>query len=161
MYPNLPSCQYLVFNLVSGVCQCLIYFFPYYFRSNAAFYGNGALVIDTSSSDGDDTVTFALTSVASGRSGSVTFKATVASSADAGIIENVATQTVNNVDFPPSNTASIVVDSQFSVDISDQSPDGSTTSATDDDAANDTVLEDGLDGAGDMARLAVPTAGTT
>ena len=66
--------------------------------------------------------------------------------ADAGIIENVATQAINNVAFPPSNTASIIVDDQFAVSIADTAIDGAgaadptTASATDDDAANNDVV---------------------
>ena len=73
--------------------------------------------------------------------------------ADAGIIENVATQAIDNVAFPPSNTASIIVDDQFAVSIADTAIDGAgaadptTASATDDDAANDDVVTETGDAA--------------
>ncbi|OCX64482.1 hypothetical protein BFP70_10545 [Thioclava sp. SK-1] len=98
--------------------------------------------------DGTQTVNFNLSSVASGRSGRVTFQATVAAGANAGLITNVATQTVNGTTFPNSNTASIVIANQYSASIADTainadgSPDGSVTSSTDDDGAqNDSVTE--------------------
>lgn len=98
--------------------------------------------------DGTDTVTFDITSVGSGRSGSVTFQATVASTADAGIIENQATQDVDGTAFPPSNTASVTVDTQYQVAIADTAIDSAgaanlaTVSSTDDDTlSNDIVTE--------------------
>ncbi|KMK67815.1 NEW3 domain-containing protein [Puniceibacterium sp. IMCC21224] len=120
---------------------------------------NGSTVVDATNGGGEtmafdhdssQTVNFSLSSIGSGRSGSVTFQATVATTANAGVITNVASQTVDGVDFPPSNTASIVVDNQYSVSIADTainadgSPNGAVTSATDDDAAqNDIVTETG------------------
>ncbi|ALG89948.1 MULTISPECIES: NEW3 domain-containing protein [Actibacterium] len=100
--------------------------------------------------DDAQTVNFSLSSVGSGRSGSVTFQAVVASTANAGVITNTASQQVNGVAFPPSNTASIVVDNQYAVAVADTAinADGSANtaiaSATDDDAAsNDVVTEAG------------------
>ncbi|MBC55956.1 MAG: hypothetical protein CL814_03370 [Confluentimicrobium sp.] len=100
--------------------------------------------------DDAQTVNFSLSSVGSGRSGSVTFQAVVASTANAGVITNTASQEVNGVAFPPSNTASIVVDNQYAVAVADTAinADGSANtaiaSATDDDAAsNDVVTEAG------------------
>ncbi len=87
------------------------------------------------------------------RSGSVTFQAVILDTADAGIIENVATQEIDNVAFPPSNTASIIVDDQFAVSIADTAIDGAgaadptTASATDDDAANNDVVTETGDAA--------------
>lgn len=120
---------------------------------------NGSTVTDATNGssetiawDFDDTqtVNFTISSVGSGRSGSVTFQARVDSAANAGKITNVATQDVDGTAFPPSNTASIVVDNQFSVAIADTainadgSANGAITSATDDDAAqNDVVTETG------------------
>ena len=120
---------------------------------------NGSTVVDASNGssetiawDFDDaqTVNFNLSSVGSGRSGSVTFQAVVASTADAGIIPNTATQEVNGAAFPPSNTASINVDSTFRVAVADTAINSDLTvnaavaSATDDDTAgNDVVLETG------------------
>ena len=91
--------------------------------------------------NGTDTVDFTIDSVPSGRSGSVTFQARITSDADAGVISNTAQQSVDGNAFPASNTATVTVDANFSVDISDQSPDGTVRSATDDDAVNDTVTE--------------------
>ncbi len=100
--------------------------------------------------DDSQTVNFTLSSVGSGRSGSVTFQAVVASTANAGLITNTATQDVDGVAFPPSNTASITVDNQYAVAIADTAinADGSANpaiaSATDDDVANnDVVTESG------------------
>ncbi|PJE26250.1 hypothetical protein CVM50_20520 [Pseudooceanicola marinus] len=100
--------------------------------------------------DDSQTVNFTLSSVGSGRSGSVTFQAVVASTANAGVITNTATQEVDGAAFPPSNTASITVDNQYAVAVADTAinADGSANpaiaSATDDDAANnDIVTESG------------------
>ncbi|MGV8984784.1 MAG: beta strand repeat-containing protein [Cypionkella sp.] len=96
--------------------------------------------------DDGQTVNFNLSSVGSGRSGSVTFRAVIAATANAGLITNVATQEVNSVPFPPSNTASIVVDNQFRIAVADTAinPDGTANgaiaSATDDDGANDDIV---------------------
>ncbi|EAQ02244.1 hypothetical protein OB2597_19216 [Pseudooceanicola batsensis HTCC2597] len=107
---------------------------------------------DTIAWDYDDaqTVNFTLSSVGSGRSGSVTFRAVVANTANAGLVTNTATQEVNGTAFPPSNTASIMVDNQYQIAVadtainSDGTPNGAVTSATDDDAAsNDIVTETG------------------
>jgi len=101
--------------------------------------------------DDSQTVNFSLSSVGSGRSGSVTFQAVVASTADAGIITNTATQEVDGAAFPSSNTASITVDNQYAVAVSDtaMNSDGSDNSAiasaTDDDAANDDVVTESGD----------------
>ncbi|WP_297778117.1 NEW3 domain-containing protein [uncultured Roseovarius sp.] len=96
--------------------------------------------------DDGQTVNFNLSSVGSGRSGSVTFRAVVSDTADAGVITNVASQEVDGAAFPPSNTASIVVDNQYAVAIADtainadSTANGAIASATDDDAANDDVV---------------------
>ncbi|MGB3243429.1 MAG: NEW3 domain-containing protein, partial [Sulfitobacter sp.] len=96
--------------------------------------------------DDGQTINFNLSSVGSGRSGSVTFRAVVADTANAGVITNTATQDVDGVVFPPSNTASIVVDNQYAVAVADTAinADGSANaaiaSATDDDAANNDVV---------------------
>lgn len=98
--------------------------------------------------DDDQTVNFNITSVGSGRSGSVTFQARIAATAPAGILPNIATQNVDGVDFPPSNVASVIVASQYSVSVADTAikadgtADGAVTSATDDDVTqNDVVTE--------------------
>ena len=120
---------------------------------------NGSTVVDATNGNGetiawdyDDarTVNFSISSVGSGRSGRVTFQAVVADTANAGNITNVASQTVDGAAFPPSNTASITVDSQYAVAVADTAinVDGSANpaiaSTTDDDAANnDIVLESG------------------
>lgn len=120
---------------------------------------NGSTVVDATNGNGEtiawdyddtQTVNFSISSVGSGRSGSITFEATIASDAQAGVLTNVATQTVDGIAFPPSNTASVTVDTQYSVAIADTAidgagaPDGTTTSATDDDTLqNDVVTETG------------------
>jgi len=115
---------------------------------------NGSSSVDATNGSGEtiafdnngQSVNFNISNVGSGRSGSVTFQAVILDTADAGIIENVATQAINNVAFPPSNTASIIVDDQFAVSIADTAIDGAgaadptTASATDDDAANNDVV---------------------
>lgn len=96
--------------------------------------------------DDGQTVNFNLSSVGSGRSGSVTFQAVIADTANAGVITNVATQDVDGTAFPPSNTASIVVDNQYAVAVADTAinADGTANaaiaSATDDDAVNNDVV---------------------
>ena len=90
----------------------------------------------------DDTVDFSIDRVASGRTGSVTFQARITSAADAGVITNTATQTVEGTDFPSSNTATIVVDAEFEVDIADQSPNASMTSGTDDGTSGDDIVSE-------------------
>jgi uncharacterized repeat protein (TIGR01451 family) len=100
--------------------------------------------------DDGQSVNFNLSSVGSGRSGSVTFQAVVAGTANAGIITNTATQDVDGTTFPPSNTASIVVDNQYAVAVAetainaDGTANAAIASATDDDTANnDIVTESG------------------
>ncbi|WP_417280546.1 hypothetical protein [Celeribacter sp.] len=101
--------------------------------------------------DDAQTVGFTISSVGSGRSGSVTFKATVAATAQAGIIANTATQDVNGTAFPNSNTAQITVDEQYAVAVADTAinPDltanTATVSSTDDDAANNDVVTESAD----------------
>ncbi|MEQ3748505.1 MAG: hypothetical protein ABNH26_03905 [Celeribacter sp.] len=100
--------------------------------------------------DDTQTVNFTISSVGSGRSGSVTFQATIADTATAGTIPNTATQSVDGTSFPPSNTASVTVANQYSVAIADTaingdgSPNNAIVSATDDDAGVlDVVTETG------------------
>lgn len=101
--------------------------------------------------DDAQTVGFTISSVGSGRSGSVTFKATVAATAQAGIISNTATQNVNGTAFPNSNTAQITVDEQYAVAVADTainpdlSPNTATASSTDDDTANNDVVTESAD----------------
>lgn len=101
--------------------------------------------------DGLQTVNFAVSSVGSGRSGSVTFQAVVATTANAGIIENTATQAVDGTAFPPSNTASVIVDNQYQVAIADTainadgSPNAAISSSTDDDTANNDIVTESTD----------------
>ncbi|WP_245667511.1 hypothetical protein [Neptunicoccus sediminis] len=101
--------------------------------------------------DSAQTLQFVLSSVPSGRSGTVTFKATVADDVPAGIIPNAATQTVDGVSFPDSNTAQITVDEQFRLEIDDTkinldgSRDGTVASATDTDGSANDIVEDSAD----------------
>ncbi|OOY10909.1 hypothetical protein BMG00_17285 [Thioclava marina] len=101
--------------------------------------------------DDAQTVGFTISSVGSGRSGSVTFKAVIGATANAGIIQNAATQSVDGVAFPPSNTAQITVDEQYAVAIADTAinpdltPNTGTVSSTDDDAANNDVVTESTD----------------
>ncbi|MFG6593533.1 beta strand repeat-containing protein [Sulfitobacter sp. 1A13368] len=120
---------------------------------------NGSTVVDASNGSGEtiawdyddaQNVNFLISSVGSGRSGEVTFRAVIADTANAGIITNVATQDVDGVAFPPSNTASVTVDNQYAVAVADTAINSNGTanpaiaSATDDDAANnDVVTESG------------------
>lgn len=120
---------------------------------------NGSTVVDTTNGSGEtiawdyddgQNVNFLISSVGSGRSGEVTFRAVIADTANAGIITNVATQDVDGVAFPPSNTASVTVDNQYAVAIADTAINSNGTantaiaSGTDDDAAsNDVVTETG------------------
>ena len=106
--------------------------------------------------DGTDTVKFQIDSVPSGRTGTVTFRATINDDAPAGDILNIATQTVNGTAFPPSNEAKITVEPAYRVTAADAEaathagdPDGAgnldagARSSTDKDAAvNDIVTED-------------------
>ncbi|RPE70911.1 putative repeat protein (TIGR01451 family) [Pacificibacter maritimus] len=112
--------------------------------------GNG----ETIAWDYDDaqTVGFTISSVGSGRSGSVTFKATIASTAQAGIVQNTATQTVNGAAFPPSNTAQLTVDNQYNISVADTAIDAagaadaaSNASGTDDDTLNNDVVTESTD----------------
>ncbi|MCP1170317.1 hypothetical protein NHG85_17570, partial [Limimaricola sp. ASW11-118] len=96
-----------------------------------------------------NTVGFTISSVAAGRSGSVTFTATIGA-ADAGIIENVATQSDAGGSYAPSNTASIRVDGSFAPDLVDSYtlPDASVlASRTDDGAAGDGIVTETSDAA--------------
>ncbi|WP_339637723.1 NEW3 domain-containing protein [uncultured Sulfitobacter sp.] len=120
---------------------------------------NGSTVVDTTNGSGEtiawdyddgQNVNFLISSVGSGRSGEVTFRAVIADTANAGIITNVATQDVDGTAFPPSNTASVTVDNQYAVAIADTAINSNGTanaaiaSGTDDDAAsNDVVTETG------------------
>jgi len=120
---------------------------------------NGSTVVDTTNGSGEtiawdyddaQNVNFLISSVGSGRSGEVTFRAVIADTANAGIITNVATQDVDGVAFPPSNTASVTVDNQYAVAVADTAINSNGTanpaiaSTTDDDAANnDVVTESG------------------
>ena len=121
---------------------------------------NGSTVVDATNGGGDtiawdyddgQNVNFLISSVGSGRSGEVTFRATITDTADAGIITNVATQDVDGVDFPPSNTASVTVDNQYAVAIadtainSDGSADATNASGTDDDGANNDIVTETAD----------------
>jgi uncharacterized repeat protein (TIGR01451 family) len=109
---------------------------------------NGAGQTIAWSWDGAQNVQFIISEVPSGRSGSVTFKARIVDGAPAGIIPNKANQSVDGTAFPDSNTASVTVDEQFSLEIDDTkinldgTRDGTVASGTDKDAtANDIVTE--------------------
>jgi uncharacterized repeat protein (TIGR01451 family) len=97
------------------------------------------------------TVGFTISSVPSGRSGSVTFTAKLANDIPSGTVPNTATQTINNVAAPPSNTASVEVDAQYNVQIADTainpdgSPDATTASANDSDGLNNDVVTNSTD----------------
>jgi uncharacterized repeat protein (TIGR01451 family) len=116
---------------------------------------NGSTVVDTTNGSGEtiawdyddgQNVNFLISSVGSGRSGEVTFRAVIADTANAGVITNVATQDVDGTAFPPSNTASVTVDNQYAVAIADTAINSNGTanaaiaSGTDDDAANNDVV---------------------
>ncbi|SOH94348.1 conserved repeat domain-containing protein [Monaibacterium marinum] len=96
---------------------------------------------------GTNTIDFEISEVPAGRTGSVTFEVTIGGTADAGLIENTATQSDNDRAYPPSNTASVTVASQYAHIIDDTFTQTDTTvltSTTDDGAAgNDEVLETG------------------
>ncbi|MDD9739655.1 hypothetical protein PVW47_07690 [Marinovum sp. SP66] len=119
--------------------------------ANATDQTNGGGQTIAWSYDNAQTLQFILSEVPSGRSGSVTFKATIADGAPAGIIPNTATQTVDGAAFPDSNTASVTVDEQFSLEIDDTkinldgTRDGTVASATDTDAAANDVVTDNAD----------------
>lgn len=97
------------------------------------------------------TVQFTLSEVPSGRSGSVTFKAVVAADVPSGVVPNIATQSVNGTAFPDSNTASIVIDEQLSVEIDDTkinldgTRDGAVASSTDTDGSPNDIVTDNVD----------------
>ena len=87
---------------------------------------------------------FQISSVNPGRTGAVTFDVVIGPDAVAGIIENVAQQSDSTGTLPPSNVASIVIDEQFAHVIDDSFTQSDATvlrSSTDDDGANDVVLE--------------------
>ncbi|WP_323803821.1 NEW3 domain-containing protein [Sulfitobacter litoralis] len=117
-----------------------------------AYNGPNTATADSIAFDNNgQSVNFTISNIDSGRSGSVTFQAVILDTADAGIIENVATQEVDTVAFPPSNTASIIVDDQFAVSIADTAIDGAgaadatTASGTDDDGQNNDVVTETAD----------------
>lgn len=96
----------------------------------------------------NNTIDFAVSNVASGRTGSVTFEVTIGALAEAGLIENIATQSDNTGVYPPSNTASVYVDEQFAHVIDDTFTQTDTTvvrSLTDDGAAGDDVVTESSD----------------
>ncbi len=119
--------------------------------TNATDKTNGGGHAIAWSYDNAQTVQFALSEVASGRSGSVTFRAVIADGVPAGVVPNIATQTVDGVAFPDSNTASIVIDEQLSVEIDDTkinldgTRDAAVFSTTDDDGAFNDIVEDRTD----------------
>ena len=95
-----------------------------------------------------NTIDFVISNVASGRTGSVTFETTIGSTADAGLIENTATQSDSTGNYPQSNTASVTVDSQFSHVIADTFTQRDTTvvaSTTDDGASGDDTITENTD----------------
>lgn len=96
-------------------------------------------------------VQFIVSQVPSGRSGSVTFRATVAPDVPSGIIPNVAQQTVDGAAFPDSNTAQITVDEQYRLEIDDTriapdgTRDGTVASSTDTDGTPNDIVTDNVD----------------
>lgn len=119
--------------------------------TNATDKTNGGGQTIAWSYDSAQTLQFQLSEVPSGRSGTVTFKAVVADNVPAGVVPNVATQTVDGTAFPDSNTASIVIDEQLSVEIDDTkinldgTRDAAVASATDTDGLNNDIVEDNAD----------------
>lgn len=65
--------------------------------------------------------TFEIDNVPAGRTGSFTFKAVIAAGTLAGDIDNIATQVVNGVPAPNSNTATITVEDVYRATIADTS----------------------------------------
>ena len=117
-----------------------------------------------------DAVTFQVDTVPRGRTATVTFQATIAATAPAGDIPNIATQTVDGVIFPPSNEAIVTVAPVYRVTAADAAAttyvaedltadpavrdtaanlDAGDQSSTDDNGLDDVVVENGLNGAGD------------
>ncbi|MHC0054846.1 NEW3 domain-containing protein [Actibacterium sp. D379-3] len=95
-----------------------------------------------------NTIDFTVSNVDPGRTGKVTFEVTIGSLAEAGLIENTATQSDNTGNYPPSNTASVTVDSQYAHVIDDTFTQSDTTvvrSLTDDGAAGDDVVTETSD----------------
>ena len=87
-----------------------------------------------------NTIDFTISNVDPGRTGSVTFETTIGALADAGLIENTATQSDVSGAYPPSNTASVTVDPQYAHVMDDTYTQADTTvvrSLTDDGAAGD------------------------
>ncbi|MGY3438078.1 MULTISPECIES: COG1470 family protein [unclassified Marinovum] len=119
--------------------------------ANATDQTNGGGQTIAWSYDTAQTVQFLISEIPSGRSGSVTFKATIIDSAPAGIIPNVASQSVDGTAFPDSNTASVTVDEQFSLEIDDTrinldgTRDLTEASATDTDGTADDIVSDNVD----------------
>lgn len=92
---------------------------------------------------GANIVDFTISNVAAGRTGSVTFEATISSLAAAGLIENIATQSDSNGALPSSNTSAIMVDEVYRALIGDTYTEPGpivVTSSTDDGAAGDDVV---------------------
>ncbi len=94
--------------------------------------------IDYSYTDATKTVSFTLDEVPVGRSASVTFVAKIAAGTAAGDIDNVATQTVDGVDFPDSNVPTITVEDVYQVTIADYE---ATTFKPETDGADSTNLD--------------------
>ncbi len=108
--------------------------------------------------DGTDTVEFEIDRVPSGRTATVTFRATINNGVSAGDISNIATQVVDGTAFPPSNEAIITVDPAFRVTAADAAaathaadPDSAANlnaaapSSTDDDGALNDIVEESTD----------------
>ena len=95
-----------------------------------------------------NTIDFTISNVAPGRSGSVTFETTIGALADAGVIENTATQSDVDRPYPQSNTASVEVDPDYAHVIDDTYTQADTTvvrSLTDDGAAGDDEVTESSD----------------
>ena len=105
--------------------------------------------------DGTDTIAATISRIPAGRSGNVTFQFVV-TAANAGVLQNIGTSSINGGPTRNSNPANVTVDETYNVTIADRQaasylvdPDtavnltGAIDSATDDDAAdNDIVTED-------------------
>lgn len=95
--------------------------------------------------DGTDTITAAIDNVPAGRTATITFTATVA--ATSGTVANTADFSLDNGTDGTSNEAVITINDSFAVTIGDSSAtstdnfDGATTSSTDDDGANNDIVE--------------------
>ena len=103
--------------------------------------------------DGTDTIAATISRIPAGRSGNVTFQFVV-TAANAGVLQNIATSSINSGPTRNSNPANVTVDETYNVTIADRQagsyladPDtavnltGAIDSATDDDAADNDMSQ--------------------